>query len=161
MRFLAHLPFQLHEVAWSISTSLDGMLAYHVLLLFLSSSSLMITSLKPTCALLTNVHIAIYVAEPSKAPVLTGIKVINSTSIEVEWEPVPQEFRHGIITKYVILYTVEKENKTGTKDVLQASLLKTVLNGLRQSSAYSIRVLAATMKGNGPAGEPKSGTTAG
>ena len=134
-------------------------------MLLLSSSSLLLllllfTSYKPNCALLINARTAKHVSEPSKAPALNSIKVINSTSIQVEWEPVPSEFRHGIITKYVILYTVEKENKTGKKDV-PVSRLKAVANGLKQSTTYSIRVLAATLKGNGPASEPKSGTTEG
>ncbi|XP_078352756.1 protein sidekick-1-like [Oculina patagonica] len=61
-------------------------------------------------------------------------------------------------SKYVIHYTDEKENKT--KDVT-APALKAVVNGLRQSTTYSFRVLAATVKGVGPASDPKSGTTDG
>ncbi|XP_078352640.1 hemicentin-1-like isoform X3 [Oculina patagonica] len=96
--------------------------------------------------------------KPSKAPVLTRIKVTNSTSIQVQWEPIPQEFTNGIITNYVIHFTDEKENKTGKKDYA-ASRLKAVINGLKQSTKYSIQVLAATAKGDGPASEPKHGTT--
>lgn len=72
----------------------------------------------------------------------------------MEWETVPQEFIHGIITKYVILYRDEKEKEIGEKDA-PVSPLKVIVNGLRQSSIYSIRILAATVKGNGPASEPK------
>ena len=100
----------------------------------------------------------LHIAVPSKAPVLTIVTVLNSTSVEVEWQPVPEEFRHGIITKYVIFYTVEKE--TGEKEVA-ASLLKAVVNGLRQSTTYSFRVQAATVKGAGPASSPKNATTKG
>jgi len=100
----------------------------------------------------------LHIAVPSKAPVLTIVTVLNSTSVEVEWQPVPEEFRHGIITKYVIFYTVEKE--TGEKEVA-ASLLKAVVNGLRQSRTYSFRVQAATVKGAGPASSPKNATTEG
>ena len=91
---------------------------------------------------------------------LTAVTVLNSTSIQVEWEPVPSVFRHGIITKYVILYKDEKGEDNGEKDV-SASSLKAVVNGLRQSTTYSFQVLAATVKGNGPASEPKSGKTQG
>ena len=100
----------------------------------------------------------LYVAVPSKAPVLTPVKVLNSTSVEVEWQPVPEEFRHGIITKYVILYTGEE--RKGKKEV-PASLLKAVVNGLRQSFTYSFQVQAATVKGAGPASNLKNATTEG
>ena len=76
----------------------------------------------------------------------------------MQWEPVPQEFIHGIITRYAILYRDEKETKV--KDV-PASRKKAVVNGLRQSTTYSFRVLAATVKGNGPGSEPKFTTTGG
>ena len=100
----------------------------------------------------------LHVAVPSKAPVLTFVTVLNSTSVEVEWQSVPEEFTHGIITKYIIFYTVEKE--TGEKE-LAASLLKAVVNGLRQSATYSFRVQAATVKGAGPTSSPKKATTEG
>ena len=70
----------------------------------------------------------LHIAVPSKAPVLTLVTVLNSTSVEVEWQPVPEDSRHGIITKYVIFYTFEKV--TGEKQV-PGSLLKVVVNGLR------------------------------
>ena len=100
----------------------------------------------------------LYVAVPSRAPVLTSVKVLNSTSVEVEWQPVPKEFTHGIITKYVIFYTAERG--TGEKEV-PASLLKAVVNGLSQSTTYSFRVRAETVKGAGPKSDPKSATTEG
>ena len=100
----------------------------------------------------------LYVAEPSKSPVLTDVKALNSTSIQVEWEELPKEYRLGIITKYVINYTSEKD--TGEKNV-PAPNVTAVVNGLRQSTKYSFRVLAATVKGNGPQSDPKYGETEG
>ena len=99
-----------------------------------------------------------FIAVPSKAPVLTLVTVLNSTSVEVEWQPVPEEFRRGIITKYVILYTGEE--RRGKKEV-PASLVKAVVNGLRQSTTYSFRVQAETVKGTGPASNLKNATTEG
>ena len=99
-----------------------------------------------------------HIAVPSEAPVLTIITVLNSTSVEVEWQPVPEDFRHGIITKYVILYTFEIV--TGETEVPE-SLLKVVVNGLRQSTTYSFRVQAATVQGAGPVSNLKNATTEG
>jgi len=98
------------------------------------------------------------IAVPSRAPALTLVTVLSSTSVEVEWQPIAEEFRHGIITKYVIFYTVEKE--TGEKEVA-ASLLKAVVNGLRQSTTYSFRVQASTVKGVGPVSSLRNATTEG
>ena len=89
---------------------------------------------------------------------MTLVKVLDSTSVEVEWQPVPEEFRNGIITKYVIFYTVEKE--TSKKEV-SASLLKAVVNGLRQSTTYSFRVQAATVVGESPVSSFQNATTKG
>lgn len=99
-----------------------------------------------------------HIAVPSKAPILTLVTVLNSTSVVVEWQPVPEDSRHGIITKYVILYTFAKV--TGEKEV-PGSLLKVVVNGLRQSAMYSFRVQAATEKGAGPISNFKNATTEG
>ena len=83
---------------------------------------------------------------------------LNSTTILVEWEPLDNHYVHGILTKYVIRYSDGK--KTSEKTVAR-SRLEAVVNGLRQSTTYSFRVLAATVKGNGPPSEPKSATTKG
>ena len=83
---------------------------------------------------------------------------LNSTSIQVKWKPLDNRSVHGILTKYVIRYSDGK--KTSEKTVAR-SPLEAVVNGLRQSTTYSFRVLAATVKGNGPASDPKSATTKG
>ena len=92
------------------------------------------------------------------APVLTSVKVLNSTSVKLEWQPVPEKFREGIIIKYVIFYTLGKE--TSEKEV-PASPLETVVNGLRQSTTYSFQITAETVKGPGPKSNPKNVTTNG
>ena len=120
---------------------------------------LLLTDTKLICGLFTMFKL-LYVAVPSKAPQLTAVEVLNSTSIQVKWEPVPKEYRHGIITKYVILYTDEKGENKGEMNVSPSSETA-VVNGLKQSTTYSFRVLAATVKGNGPESDPISETTKG
>ena len=84
--------------------------------------------------------------------------MLNSTSVQLEWQPIPEMFTHGIITSYIILFTAEKQ--TGKKEV-PASLLKEVVNGLSQSTTYSFQVRAETVKGAGPKSDPKTATTEG
>ena len=84
--------------------------------------------------------------------------MLNSTSVKVEWRLVPEKYRRGIITKYVISYKAEEE--TG-KTEEPASVEETVVNGLRQSTTYSFSVWAETVKGAGPKSLPKNVTTLG
>ena len=86
------------------------------------------------------------VTEPSGAPELKAVTVLNSTSVKVKWGPVREEHRNGNITNYVIFYNAEKE--TGEKEVPE-SVEETVINGLRQSTTYSFRVWAETVEGAG------------
>ncbi|KAJ7386418.1 hypothetical protein OS493_008542 [Desmophyllum pertusum] len=90
------------------------------------------------------------------SPSLTVVKTLNSTSIEVEWEPVPPQNRLGHITKYVIIYTDEKEEREMN---VPAPASKAIVNGLKQSTTYTVKILAATVKGNGPPSDPKTATT--
>ena len=76
------------------------------------------------------------------------------------WEPVPEEFKHGIITNYTIRYKEEIRNKESEMEV-KAPALKTTVTGLNQYTEYSFQVLAATAKGYSPASEPYYATTPG
>ena len=100
----------------------------------------------------------LYVTVPSKAPVLKAVTVLNSTSVKVEWRLVPEKYRRGIITKYVISYKAEEETD---KTEEPAFVEETVVNGLRQSTTYSFRIWAETVKGAGPESDPKNVTTEG
>ena len=77
------------------------------------------------------------------------MQVLNSTSVLVEWGPVPADSRHGIITKYTIHYKDMEKKKEGTM-VVQPPALNATVNGLRQKAGYSFKIQAATVKGSGP-----------
>ena len=101
-----------------------------------------------------------FVAGPSAAPLLVSVTVLNSTSVMMEWESVPKEYRNGIITKYTIYYKDELKKAEGTRVVIPPN--KTVIiNGLRQKAEYLFWILAATSKGNGPPGNTIKATTDG
>ena len=101
----------------------------------------------------------LYVAVPSKAPVLNPVTVLNSTSVKVEWQPVPEKYRHGIITKYVIFYKAENEKDKWEEEPKSAN--NTIINGLRQSTTYSFRIWAETVKGASRKSNPENATTEG
>ena len=77
------------------------------------------------------------------------MKVLSSTSVQLEWDPIPDRFRHGVILKYTIVYRneyTEKENRSYSP----ASAVSIIVNGLRQSADYSFWIFAATSKGDSP-----------
>ncbi|XP_068728189.1 receptor-type tyrosine-protein phosphatase epsilon-like [Montipora capricornis] len=87
--------------------------------------------------------------KPTEPPTITNVTALNSTSILVEWSPVPEGSRHGIITRYTIEYTDKVKGNNKTVNIL-ASASETIITGLRQQAAYLFRILAATSKGDGP-----------
>lgn len=99
-------------------------------------------------------------AEPSSAPTITVVMVLNSTSVLLEWKAVAVESRLGIITQYTIHYKDVEKEKEGTI-VVKAPVLRAIINGLRQQAEYTFWIFAATSKGNGPASNSKKATTAG
>ena len=60
----------------------------------------------------------------------------------------PEEYRNGIITRYTIHYKDVAKDTESTVDILAPASVKTI-TGLRQKTLYSIRILAATSKGDG------------
>ncbi|XP_068677578.1 phosphatidylinositol phosphatase PTPRQ-like isoform X2 [Montipora foliosa] len=86
---------------------------------------------------------------PSASPAITHVMALNSTSILVEWDRVPEEYRNGIITRYTIHYKdVAKKNESTVDTPAPASEI--TITALRQKALYSIRIRAATSKGDGP-----------
>ena len=76
----------------------------------------------------------------------------------MEWEEVPQEHRNGEIQGYKVLY----HDADGPKleKTVDASTRETSLTDLKTSTAYTIKVLAFTSVGDGPASSEISVTTA-
>ena len=77
------------------------------------------------------------------------VKALNSTSILVKWSRVNEDSRNGIITRYTIHYEDVSKGKKGHVNIL-APATETIINGLRQKTEYSFKILAATSKGDGP-----------
>ena len=99
-----------------------------------------------------------FCTEPSAPPSdITGDH-ISSTSIVVQWNEVPQEHRNGEIQGYRVLYSdADGREKKKTVD---APTRETSLIGLNKSTMYTIKVLAFTSAGDGPASSGISVTTA-
>ena len=101
-----------------------------------------------------------FVTAPTESPTINKVTVFSSTSVQVFWEPVPEQSRHGIITKYTIHYKNERRN-TESEMIVNASAVKATINALRQYTEYTFWMFAATSKGNSPKSNFKTATTAG
>ena len=85
---------------------------------------------------------------PSLPPGNVQAHNTSSTSLMVTWNPVPQQYVHGILRGYTVTYRVENSN---SGEAHNATTRKTSMEvtGLHKYTKYMIRVLAFTVKGNG------------
>ena len=90
-----------------------------------------------------------YLSEPAQSVAKPKVKVLSSTIVQLEWDPVPERFTHGVLIKYTIVYKNEYTGKE-LKNYSPASAVSIIVNGLRQSAEYSFWIFAATSKGNSP-----------
>ena len=105
-----------------------------------------------------SLKLIICVSAPSEAPKWIPAVTKNSTSIELAWEPVPERDLNGNLTEYIISY---KDGVTTIRRHVERYRKKVVINGLKASTTYSFKILAATVKGEGPLSKPMEARTDG
>ena len=84
----------------------------------------------------------------------------SSTSLLVQWSPVPEEDRNGIILGYQIMY-----RRSGTDEALNSKCCipdtsASQIASLRKFTVYDVHVLAYTAKGHGPLSDAVRARTA-
>ena len=105
-----------------------------------------------------SLKLIICVSAPSEAPKWIPAVTKNSTSIELAWEPVPERDLNGNLTEYIISYI---DGVTTIRRHVERYRKKVVINGLKASTTYSFKILAATVKGEGPLSKPTEARTDG
>lgn len=88
--------------------------------------------------------------------------MVNSTSLNLTWEKLSDDFSNGIITKYAVCYDDGMFSPLGcpsNKTVEGVNTTMTVLTGLNEATTYYIGVPASTEKGFGERGIVKNSTT--
>ena len=70
----------------------------------------------------------------------------------VEWEPIPQAERNGIIIRYEVWF----QDQPHTPQVREALAESLTLTGLNESEVYTIMVRGVTSAGDGPYSSPVS-----
>lgn len=117
-------------------------------------------SVSLACCLLSNLFLREFCFTdlvPSEAPInLTAHNWTSLYSLPVTWEPVPEQYTHGILTNYYLSYFMVKQ---GDKGVLKTTVFEKILpasqtwfniTGLLPLSVYKIEIAASTSKGTGP-----------
>ena len=80
------------------------------------------------------------------------MQILESSSVSITWEPIPERFRNGIIKGYRIEYHPGEENKTAVPKVkeLNENFTSHILKSLRKFTTYTIKMAAYTKAGIGP-----------
>ena len=89
-----------------------------------------------------------FLSEPSAAPLNLQGRPMSSTEILVQWDEVPEDKQNGEILQYTVLY---RKTGGGEQKTSRVNSRSVKLTGLAKYTVYSITVVAATIKGDGPA----------
>ncbi|KAM6969933.1 roundabout homolog 3 [Aplochiton taeniatus] len=96
---------------------------------------------------------------PPRAVTVVTVKLGNSSSISVSWEPPPTEKQNGIIQEYKV-WCVGNANDNQTRyhinKTVDGTILSTVLKGLMPGILYQVEVAAVTSAGVGTHSQPAS-----
>ena len=87
-------------------------------------------------------------AVPSSAPVSLQGSAVNSTTIQLQWEPPPLSDQNGVIRSYIINITVA-ETESSFRRTSETTAL--YISNLHPFYAYTLTVAAVTI-GPGPYG---------
>ena len=84
------------------------------------------------------------------------VRALDSRSLLVSWHPPPADQQNGAITYYKIFYKLSGHNDTQAVQItlLDPARRNFTLNELHEYAEYSVRVLAGTRVGDGPASRP-------
>uniref|UniRef100_A0A8C4DWS6 Roundabout, axon guidance receptor, homolog 3 (Drosophila) n=1 Tax=Dicentrarchus labrax TaxID=13489 RepID=A0A8C4DWS6_DICLA len=97
---------------------------------------------------------------PPRAVTVATVKLSNSSSISVSWEPPPSEMQNGIIQEYRVwcVGSGGGDNQTPyyINKTVDGNTLSTVLKGLMPGVLYQVEVAAVTSAGIGTRSQPVS-----
>lgn len=92
---------------------------------------------------------------PSRSPINVTAFKTSSTSINVTWEPVPDDHVNGIVLEYRLFYKqADKAINDLSNLTVNSSIFDIEINGLKFYTKYELRLLAFTMVGDGNISEP-------
>ena len=98
--------------------------------------------------------VVFFFLEPSSPPENVQGHNSSSTSISVKWDEVPAEKQNGEILNYTVMYGKTGGGEAEKRKQVNSPSRNVQLTNLAKYTSYSIRVLAATVKGDGPPSNP-------
>lgn len=97
----------------------------------------------------------IFFSVPSRSPINVTAFNTSSASINVTWEPVPDDHVNGIVLGYRLFYKqADKAINDFSNLTVNSSIFDIEINGLKFYTKYELRLLAFTMVGDGNISEP-------
>ncbi|KAJ7365081.1 hypothetical protein OS493_007727 [Desmophyllum pertusum] len=76
---------------------------------------------------------------------------LSSTSLHVQWNPIPFGYRHGNILRYKVEIKPDEQTRLGHKAIHYTESRSLTISGLQKYNKYEIRVSGLTRRGEGPA----------
>ena len=86
---------------------------------------------------------------PSAAPDNVSVTNVTSTTITVQWGPVPCIHQNGAIIGYSVIYEAVESSEVQRESVDGANITEATISNLTTSTNYSIQVAAETSAGTG------------
>uniref|UniRef100_A0A8C5N2K3 Roundabout, axon guidance receptor, homolog 3 (Drosophila) n=1 Tax=Gouania willdenowi TaxID=441366 RepID=A0A8C5N2K3_GOUWI len=96
---------------------------------------------------------------PPRAVTVATVKLSNSTSISVSWEPPPTDKQNGVIQEYRVWCIgggADNHTRYYINRTVDGSTMSTLLKGLLPSIPYQVEVAAVTSAGVGARSQPVS-----
>ncbi|KAM3720689.1 Netrin receptor [Dirofilaria immitis] len=87
---------------------------------------------------------------PSLPPSDVRAEAFSTTSIHVQWIPLPVENRNGVLTGYRIKYKTKLRGSKGNTLVVDGNNSSYTISGLEPGTQYMLRVAAVNQNGSGP-----------
>lgn len=87
---------------------------------------------------------------PDAPPTNVSVSVVNATTAEMTWGPIPQDNRRGDIIGYQILYFPTETTDISEVSASGAACMSQLIAGLKPYTNYSAAVSGHTSQGGGP-----------
>uniref|UniRef100_A0A8B9K999 Roundabout, axon guidance receptor, homolog 3 (Drosophila) n=1 Tax=Astyanax mexicanus TaxID=7994 RepID=A0A8B9K999_ASTMX len=99
---------------------------------------------------------------PPQAVTVSTVKLSNSSSISVTWQPPPAEMQNGVIQEYRIwCLGNDSQTRYHINQTVDGNVLSTLVKGLLPGVLYLVEVAAVTSAGVGTHSQPVSVTISG
>lgn len=95
-------------------------------------------------------YFGLYLTVPDAPPESLKAWNLSSTSLYVQWDPIPLEYRNGKILRYKLEMIAEEQSRKRHKVKKYTQGTSLTLWGLQKYSKYEVTVSGITRRGQGP-----------